>query len=446
MSQGVNILDIIENKKSGEKLSREEIDYFVQGCAKEEIPDYQISALLMAICFNGMDKEETTNLTLSMARSGKSIDLSKIDGIKVDKHSSGGAADNVSPALVALVVANGAPVPKISGRGLGYGGGTIDKLESIPGFKAGIPIPEFIDIVNQVGGAIISQSENLVVADKKLYALRNATGTVDSLPLHVSSIMCKKIAAGADCVVLEVTMGSGAYMKDINSALTFAKTMVEIGELAGKKTVAYVIDMNQPLGDAIGNSIAIEETINVLKGKGGERLVRVIETLGGEMLYLGKKATSVKDGKEKIRKTIENGAGLRKFRAIVQAQGGNPAVTEDFSLLPQAKYRISVKLKKTGYIKKIETEAIEKLAAYLGAGRTKKDEKIDPSVGIVFPKKVGDRVEKGEKIALILANDKEKGEVASEKLPKLVQLSNVPVPPFPLIYYKVTKKSTEKIF
>jgi pyrimidine-nucleoside phosphorylase len=442
----MNIIDIIEKKKQGSELSSEEIEYFVQGYSKGEIPDYQISSLLMAIWCKGMNKKETAELTLSMVKSGKTIDLSKIHGIKVDKHSSGGVADTVSIPLVALVAANGVPVAKMSGRGLGHTGGTIDKLESIPGFKVEIPIEKFIEIVNSVGGAIIAQSSELVIADKKMYALRDVTGTVDSIPLIASSIMSKKIAAGADAIVLDVKVGDGAFMKDLEDAKALAKTMVEIGDSVGRDTVAYITDMNQPLGDAIGNSIEIEEAVSVLKGKGGKRLVEVIKTLGGEMLYLGGKAKDSNEGKEMIQKSIDDGSGLKKFIEIVKAQGGDPSFADDFSKLPQAQYKFEVKAPISGFIESMETEEIGKLAAFLGAGRTKKGDKIDLAVGIIFPKKVGYRVEKGETIATILANNKEKGEKAVDSLLKLVKFSENEVKPLPLIYYKISKEGIEKLF
>ncbi len=442
----MSIIDIIEKKKYGSTLEGKEIDYFVQGYSKGEIPDYQISALLMAIWCRGMNKEETAELTLSMVRSGKTIDLSKIKGIKVDKHSSGGVADTVSLPLVALVAANGVPVAKMSGRGLGHTGGTIDKLESIPGFKVEIPIDEFINIVNKVGGAIVAQSSELVIADKKMYALRDVTGTVDSIPLIASSIMSKKIASGADAIVLDVKVGKGAFMKKLEDARKLAKTMVEIGDSVGRETVAYITDMNQPLGDAIGNSIEVEEAVNVLNGKGGKRLIEVIKTLGGEMLYLGGKAKSSTEGKKMIENAIENGSGLKKFKEIIAAQGGNLEITEDFSLLPQPKFRIPVKAEEDGYIKEMETEEIGKLAAFLGAGRMKKGDKINLAVGIMLPKKVGNFVKKGEDIATILSDDREKGKEAAKELLKLIEFSKNPVKPLPLIYYKISKAGEEKLF
>ncbi|MEA3313573.1 MAG: pyrimidine-nucleoside phosphorylase [Caldisericota bacterium] len=441
----MNIVDIIEQKKRGTKLLKEEIDFFVQGYSDGTIPDYQISALLMAIWFNGMDSEETTELTLAMVRSGKTLDLSQIRGIKVDKHSSGGVADTVSLPLVALVAANGVPVAKMSGRGLGYSGGTIDKLEAISNFKVELPIEEFIDHVNRNGGAIIAQSNDLVVADKKLYALRDVTGTVDSIPLIAASIMSKKIAAGSDAVLLDVKVGDGAFVKNLEDAKRLAKIMVDIGTLAKRETVAYITDMNQPLGDAIGNSIEVEEAIEVLKGGGGKRLVRVIEMLGAEMLRLGGKVQNETEGQHKIQEAIHNGAGLRKFKVIIQAQGGDVNIIEDFSLLPQAQFKIPVLARESGYISAIKAETIGRLAVSLGAGRTKKGEKIDLAVGILFPKKVGDFIQKDEEIALILASDAEKGDRAAKAFLNCVELKKEQVKPLPLFYYRISKEEIKKL-
>ncbi len=441
----MNIIDIIEKKKRGTKLLKEEINFFVQGYSDDVIPDYQISALLMAIWFNGMDSEETTELTLAMVRSGKTLDLSQIKGIKVDKHSSGGVADTVSLPLVALVAANGVPVAKMSGRGLGYSGGTIDKLEAIPNFKVEIPIKEFIDHVNRNGGAIVAQSSDLVVADKKLYALRDVTGTVDSIPLIAASIMSKKIAAGSDAVLLDVKVGDGAFVKNLEDAKRLAKIMVDIGTLAKRETVAYITDMNQPLGDAIGNSIEVEEAIEVLKGNGGKRLVRVIEMLGGEMLRLGGKVQNEIEGQQKIQEAIHNGAGLRKFKTIIQAQGGNANIIEDFSLLPQARFKIPVLARESGYISAVKAEVIGRLAVSLGAGRTKKGEKIDLAVGILFPKKVGDFIQEDEEIALILASNVEKGDKAAKDFLNCVELKKEQVKPLPLFYYRISKEEIKKL-
>lgn len=441
----MNIVDIIEKKKRGTKLLKEEINFFVQGYSDGVIPDYQISALLMAIWFNSMDSEETTELTLAMVRSGKTLDLSQIKGIKVDKHSSGGVADTVSLPLVALVAANGVPVAKMSGRGLGYSGGTIDKLEAIPNFRVEIPIKEFIDHVNQNGGAIVAQSSDLVLADKKLYALRDVTGTVDSIPLIAASIMSKKIAAGSDAVLLDVKVGDGAFVKNLEDAKKLAKIMVDIGTLAKRETVAYITDMNQPLGDAIGNSIEVEEAVEVLKGNGGKRLVRVIEVLGGEMLRLGGKVQNEIEGQHKIQEAIHNGAGLKKFKTIIQAQGGDANIIEDFSLLPRARFKIPVLARENGYISAIKAETIGRLAVSLGAGRTKKGERIDLAVGILFPKKVGDFIQKDEKIALILASDDEKGDRVAKDFLNCVELKKEQVKPLPLFYYRISKEEIKKL-
>jgi len=400
----------------------------------------------MAIWFKGMSKAETIELTLSMLRSGKTIDLSKIKGIKVDKHSTGGVADTVSLPLVALVAAKGVPVVMMTGRALGHTGGTIDKLESIPGFKAEVSTEQLIDIVNRVDGAIIMHSDEVAVADKKIYTLRDVTGMVDSFPLIVSSIMSKKLAIGTDALVLDVKVGNGAIMKDIEDAKNIAETMVEMGESMGRKTVAYITDMNQPLGDAIGNSIEIEETVNVLRGKGGKRLVEVTKTLGGEMLYLGGKAKDSSEGKKMIEHSIQDGSGLRKFGEIIQAEGGNPGIIEDFSPLPQAKYKFPIESLQCGYVSHIETIELIKLVAFLGGGRMKKDDVINPAVGIRIPIKIGDKVEKGEPIATILADDKEKGEEVKTKLLDLIKFSKERVKPLPLIYYRISKEGMEKLF
>jgi pyrimidine-nucleoside phosphorylase len=441
----MNIVDIIEKKKYGSCLTKEEIDFFVQGYSKNIISDYQMSALLMSIWFKGMSREETSNLTISMVNSGKIIDLSRIKGIKVDKHSSGGVADTVSLPLVALVAANGVPVAKMSGRGLGHTGGTIDKLESIPGFRVEVNIEEFIEIVNNVGGAIISQSDELVIADKKMYSLRDVTGTVDSIPLIASSIMSKKIASGPDAIILDVKVGNGAFMQNLEDAIDLSRTMVDIGNSLNKETVAYITDMNQPLGEAIGNSLEVLEAIDILKGKGSKRLSEIIETLGGESLKLGKRANTVEEGKELIRKSIYDGLGLKKFAEIIEAQGGNPKVIEDPSLLPIARFKYIVNSPYNGYLKSVDAKSLGQLANYLGAGRQKKEDKIDLSVGIIFEKKIGDSIEKGEKLATIFANDKTKGETSSKNFLKYIKIVKEKTDPKSLIYYKVSKKGIEKL-
>lgn len=441
----MNVVEIIEKKKYGRKLSQDEIDYVVQGFSKGDIPDYQMSALLMAIWFSGMDDEEISNLTLSMVRSGKVIDLSGIPGVKVDKHSSGGVADTVTLPLVAIVAANGIPVPKMSGRGLGHTGGTIDKLESIPGFRVEMSIKDFIDTVNRVGGAIISQSEEVAVADKKMYALRDVTGSVDSIPLIASSIMSKKIASGSDAIVLDVKVGNGAFMQTIEDAVKLAVTMVNIGTSLGKETVAYVTDMDEPLGDCIGNSIEVEEAVEVLKGRASSKLLRVIKVLGAEILRIGGRAKNLEEGQEIIEQTIQNGSGLAKFAEIVRAQGGNPEVIENFNLLPQASVRLGITLEGSGYVKSIKAKQVGMLASFLGAGRLKKEDKIDLSVGIKLWKRVGDYIDKGELVGEILANSQQKAEEALKVIRQLIELSEAKTERRRVIYYRISKEGTEEV-
>ncbi len=441
----MNVVEIIEKKKYGRKLSQDEIDYVVQGFSKGDIPDYQMSGLLMAIWFSGMDDEEISNLTLSMVRSGKVIDLSGIPGVKVDKHSSGGVADTVTLPLVAIVAANGIPVPKMSGRGLGHTGGTIDKLESIPGFRVEMSIKDFIDTVNRVGGAIISQSEEVAVADKKMYALRDVTGSVDSIPLIASSIMSKKIASGSDAIVLDVKVGNGAFMQTIEDAVKLAVTMVNIGTSLGKETVAYVTDMDEPLGDCIGNSIEVEEAVEVLKGRASSKLLRVIKVLGAEILRIGGRAKNLEEGQEIVEQTIQNGSGLAKFAEIVRAQGGNPEVIENFNLLPQASVRLGITLEDSGYVKSIKAKQVGMLASFLGAGRLKKEDKIDLSVGIKLWKRVGDYIDKGELVGEILANSQEKAEEALKVIRQLIELSEAKTERRRVIYYRISKEGTEEV-
>lgn len=439
----MNILEVIEKKKYGGTLTKEEIDFFIQGYSRNEIPDYQISSLLMAIWFRGMNEEETANLTNSMVYSGQIVDLSKINGIKVDKHSSGGVADTVTLPLVAIIAANDIPVAKMSGRGLGHTGGTIDKLESIPGFKVEIPVEEFIEIVNKVKGAVISQSEKVALADKKLYALRDVTGTVDSIPLMASSIMSKKIASGSDAIVLDVKVGNGAFMQNLEDAIELSKTMVSIGNSLGKETVAYITDMNEPLGDAIGNAIEVEEAIEVLNGRSYKKLLTVIETLGAEIMRMAGKASDINEGKAIVGNTIKNGKALKKFAEIIQAQGGNPEVINDIKLLPQAKFKLPIYSDSSGYLSSVRTKDFGLLAAYLGAGREKKGDSIDLSVGIHFRKKIGDRIEKGETIGEILANDIEKAKIALNKVNNLFTTSEEIISPKEVIYYRVSKEGIE---
>ncbi len=442
----MSIVDIIEKKKYGNHLTEEEIKNIVFGYTDGKIPDYQMSAFLMAVWFKGMDENELAIFTKAMIDSGKTIDLSRIEGIKVDKHSSGGVADTVTIPLIPIVASLGVPACKMSGRGLGHTGGTIDKLESIPGFRTEISIEEFVNIVNRIKGAIISQSNELVPADKKIYALRDVTSTVDSIPLIASSIMSKKIAAGTDAIVLDVKVGNGAFMQDLDSALKLATAMVNIGQSLNRNTVAYITDMNQPLGNAIGNSIEIIEAIDILKGNGSQRLFEVIETLGAEMLRLGGVVDTMEEGKALVKKAIKDGSALKKFEEIIEAQGGNKEIIYNTSLLPQAKFKKDVIAAQSGYINRIDAKGLGKLAQFLGAGRERKDEVIDLSVGLFFNKKIGDKVEKGEPIGTILANDATKLEEALNRVMKLFEVVETPTSPPPLIYYRVSKEGVQKLF
>ncbi len=402
----MRVIDIIQKKKYGGKLSKDEIDFFIKGYAAGDIPDYQIASLLMAIWFNGMDKEETTELTLSMVDSGDRIDLSLIPGIKVDKHSTGGVADTTTLVVGPLVAAAGGLVAKMSGRGLGHTGGTLDKLESIPGFTIALSMEEFADVVKKCGVSVIGQTGNLVPADKKLYALRDVTGTVDNLSLIAGSVMSKKIAAGSDKIVLDVKTGSGAFMKSVEDAAALGRMMVDIGKLAGRETHAFVTDMNQPLGNAVGNALEVREAIEILQGKHAGDLKELSIALAVRMLVLGEVFESRKQADEKVRSVIEDGSALEKFSKMIELQGGDPKVTEDVSLLPAADSLIEIKAERAGYLTAMDTESLGMSALLLGAGRTKKSDSIDPAVGYWIRKRLGDYVEKGDVLAEFHVNDK----------------------------------------
>lgn len=436
--------DIIEKKKRGHKLSQEEIQFVVSGYVKGDIPDYQVSALLMAVYFRGMDEEETTHLTMAMAGSGEMVDLSGIDGIKVDKHSSGGIADTTTLVLIPLVASAGVRVAKMSGRGLGHTGGTIDKLESIPGFRTELSAEEFTRIVNRVGAAITGQSRNLVPADKKLYALRDVTATVDSIPLIASSIMSKKIAGGADKIVLDVKYGSGAFMKEYEGALELGKLMVKIGNLAGRETVAYITDMDQPLGTAVGNAIEVIEAAETLKGRGHRDLVCLCLELGSEMMCLAGVEKDRQRAKKILEDNIKNGKAMEKFRQIVLNQGGDPAALDDYSLLPGARFRQEVAADKTGYVKRIDAMRIGLAAMKLGAGRQKKDDVIDPGVGVWIYAKVGDRVEKGEPFARVLADDQERLKWAVDEVAQAYEFSEPEVEKRKVIRARITRDGIQE--
>ena len=418
----MTILDIIEKKRDKKELTKEEIEFFVNGYTKGEITDYQASALVMAIYINGMTNEETTNLTLSMAHSGEILDLSKLGKTIVDKHSTGGVGDKVSLILLPLVASFGVPVAKMSGRGLGFTGGTVDKLESIPGYKTDIDINKFVQNVENIGISMISQTLNLAPADKKLYSLRDSIACVESIPLIASSIMSKKIASGADKIVLDVTVGSGAFMKDLKSAEKLAKEMIEIGKLARRETVAVITNMDEPLGRSIGNSLEVKEAIEALRGNILEDVKQVVLALGSYMLKLSGVEEDLEIAKKMLEENLNNGKAYKKFLELVKNQGGDITYIEDIDNLEETKYIEPVYSEKTGYIYNINAKEIGKLACYLGAGRVTKEDKIDKSVGIELLKKVGDKVSKDEVIAYLHINKPEQLEIAKEKIKEIIKI------------------------
>ncbi|WP_018662814.1 pyrimidine-nucleoside phosphorylase [Heyndrickxia acidiproducens] len=419
----MRMIDIIEKKRNGEALATEEINFFVKGYTEGTIPDYQASALAMAIYFQDMTDREIADLTMAMVHSGETLDLSAIHGVKVDKHSTGGVGDTTTLVLAPLVAALGVPVAKMSGRGLGHTGGTIDKLESIKGFHVEITKEQFIDLVNREKVAVIGQTADLAPADKKLYALRDVTGTVNSLPLIASSIMSKKIAAGADAIVLDVTTGAGAFMKNEDDAVRLAKTMVRIGSHVGRKTMAVISNMSQPLGFAIGNALEVKEAIDTLKGEGPEDLTELVLALGSQMVLLAGKASTLEEAGKMLEEAITNGAGLEKFKKFVANQGGDPSVVDHPEELPQAKYIIDLPAKTSGYVSGIVADQIGIAAMLLGAGRATKEDKIDFAVGLVLRKKVGDKVEAGDTLVTIHANREDIEEV-KEKIYQNITISD----------------------
>ncbi|MBM6507869.1 MULTISPECIES: pyrimidine-nucleoside phosphorylase [Staphylococcus] len=400
----MRMIDIIEKKRDGYALTKEEIDFFIKGYTNGDIPDYQASSLAMAIFFQDMTEEERANLTMAMVNSGDVIDLSNIDGIKVDKHSTGGVGDTTTLVLAPLVVSVGVPVAKMSGRGLGHTGGTIDKLESAKGFHVELSEDEFVKLVNENQVAVMGQSGNLTPADKKLYALRDVTGTVNSIPLIASSIMSKKIAAGADAIVLDVKTGSGAFMKTIEDAETLAHAMVRIGNNVGRNTMAIISDMSQPLGNAIGNGLELKEAIETLKGQGPDDLTELVLTLGSQMVVLAKQASTLDEAREYLTQSIESGKALEKFKSFISNQGGDASIVDHPENLANAKFKIDYAVKQDGYITEMIANEIGVASMMLGAGRQTKEDVIDLSVGIVLNKKVGDKVKAGESILTIHSN------------------------------------------
>lgn len=400
--------DLIIKKRNGEELTTDEINFFVENYTKGIIPDYQVSALMMAIYFQKMNMRETSDLTMAMVNSGDVLDLSMIEGIKVDKHSTGGVGDTTSLVLTPMVAALGIPVAKMSGRGLGHTGGTIDKLESFDGFSVEISEEKFINNVNTKKLAIMAQTADLAPADKKLYALRDVTGTVENISLISSSIMSKKIAAGADCIVLDVKVGDGAFMKTYEDAKVLAEAMVSIGENVGRKTTAVISDMDQPLGFAVGNALEVKEAIDTLVGKGPKDLLDLCLALGSEMVVLAKKASNAEEARKMLLGTIKDGSAINKLKEFIIAQGGNGEQVDNPELLPKAKYISEVKSDKEGYVTKINAENIGRIAMELGAGRETKEDIIDLAVGVVLNKKRGDWVAKGEAIAYIHSNHQDR--------------------------------------
>lgn len=400
----MRMVDVIDHKRNGSALTKEEISAFVEGYTNGETPDYQASALLMAIYFNGMTDEEQANLTMQMLNSGDRLDLSDIPGIKVDKHSTGGVGDKTSIPLAPMVAALGIPVPMISGRGLGHTGGTLDKLEAIPGFEVERSEAEFKKQVRDIKVAIVGATGNVAPADKKIYALRDVTDTVDSIPLIAGSIMSKKIASGTDALVLDVKAGTGAFMKEEADAVKLANALVKIGKSVGMNCMALISDMNQPLGNMVGNALEIQESIAILKGEGPEDITELVMTLGSQMVVLAKKAATLAEARAKLEEVVANGSALEVFRQMIVAQGGDPRVIEDPTLMPQAKYHFELPAPQAGYVTKMTADEIGIAAMLLGGGRQAKTDMIDYAVGIELHKKVGDAVAEGESLLTIHSN------------------------------------------
>ncbi|MDF2907739.1 MAG: pdp [Herbinix sp.] len=412
----MKMYDLINKKKNKEILTSDEIEYIIQGFTNGSIPDYQMSSFLMAVCLNGMNHEETAALTVAMAKSGEILDLSAIHGVKVDKHSTGGVGDKTSLVLSPMVASLGIPVAKMSGRGLGHTGGTIDKLESFPGFSTSISTEQFVENVNRVKMAIVGQTPNLAPADKKIYALRDVTATIDNISLIASSIMSKKIASGADVIVLDVKTGSGAFMKTYEDSLALAKEMVQIGTIAGRKTFAVITDMNQPLGNAVGNTLEVIEAIDTLRGEGPKDLFEVSITLASYMLVGAEIAKDVEEAKAMLHKTMEDGTALNKLAEFISAQGGDNKPVYDTSLFQKASIAYEVEAPTNGYVSYIHTDEVGMTSLVLGGGRETKESVIDLSVGIKIHKKLGDAIVKGESLATLFANDNNRLQEAKQRL------------------------------
>lgn len=432
----MNINDIILKKRNGGKLTKEEIEYYISGYTKGDIPDYQISALLMAIYFQKMDEDETFWLTEAMKHSGDIMDLSRIKGTKVDKHSTGGVGDKLTLVLAPLVSSCGVPIAKMSGRGLGFTGGTIDKLEAIPGFRTSLEMGEFFDQVNDIGISVIGQTAHVAPADKKIYALRDVTGTVDNLSLISSSIMSKKLASGSDAILLDVKCGRGAFMEDLESARELGNTMCKIGRMAGKNTVAVITDMSQPLGNAVGNGLEVMEAIDTLKGKGPEDIYELSVSLAGIMIYLGGGAKTSEEGREMAERSVKNGSALKKLKQFIEAQGGNSDVVEDYDIFGKANISENVFAEEDGYVEEIDARVVGLASQHCGAGREKKEDDIDLSAGILVRKKVGDKVTRGECIATVYGNDGEKVSRACKSVLKAYTIG-AEQPPKPVLIKEI---------
>ena len=439
----MKMVDVILKKKDGQALTPEEIRLFARGAADASIPDYQLAALLMAICWRGMNAQETACLTMEMMHSGSVIDLSAIDGVCVDKHSTGGVGDTTTLVLVPLAAACGAKVAKISGRGLGHTGGTLDKLESIPGCGVEMTQERFIRQVQEIGCAVIGQTQDLCPADKALYALRDVTGTVGCVPLIASSIVSKKLASGAGAIVLDVKTGSGALMRTLEESIELAKAMVDIGTQAGKPILALVTGMDQPLGTHVGNALEVKEAIDILSGRAGGDLLAVSMELGSRMLIAAGLARDTKEGKARMQAALESGAGLEKLREMITVQGGDGRVCDDVGLLPQAAHRIAVPAPRSGYIAQMDTTQIGYVAQGLGAGRKEKDDVIDPAVGLVMNVRIGDSGEKGQPLATLHVNNPAMAGEAAARMQQTIRIADEkPVLP-PLVYAAVSPQGVE---
>lgn len=440
----MRMYDLIMKKRLGGTLSDAEINFILDGYTKGDIPDYQISAFLMAVCFQGMTAEETASLTNGIAASGDMVDLSSIPGIKVDKHSTGGVGDKTTLIIAPMVAACGVPVAMMSGRGLGHTGGTLDKLEAIPGLSTSVEPERFLDIVKKIGVAVVGQTGNLAPADKKLYALRDVTATIDCMPLIASSIMSKKIAAGADAILLDVKTGSGAFMKTINDSIRLAETMVAIGEHVGRHIIALITNMDTPLGYAIGNSLEVMESVEILKGQGPADLTELCIQLAANMLYLAEKADSMEGCIEMAKKTIADGSALAKFKEMVAAEGGDVAVIDDFNKFPQAAICHEVKAPRSGYITAMQTERCGIASVVLGAGRETKDSVLDMSAGILLVKKTGDAVKEGETIATLYTSKQQAVAPAEKMLLEAITIEDTKPEVSPLIYARVAVDGVQR--